>query len=117
MPLLLSWLIHSLALLALPWLMDSVRVDGFLAAVVAAAVLGLVNALIRPVLVFLTLPVTLLTLGFFIFVINGLTFWAVASLLPGFTVAGFWPAVGAALLYSLISWALSTLLSGLSNKT
>ena len=78
-------------------------------ALIAALVLGLVNTLIRPVLVLLTLPVTLLTLGLFILVINGLLFWVVAQLITGFHVGGLWSAVGAALLYSLISWALSAL--------
>ena len=72
--------------------------------------LGLVNALIRPILVILTLPVTMLTLGLFIFVINGLLFWVVATLLPGFNVGGFGAAFVGALLYSVISWLLSMLI-------
>jgi len=79
-------------------------------ALVAALILGLVNTLIRPILVLLTLPVTLLTLGLFIFIINGLLFWMVSSMVGGFHVTGFWAAVGGALLYSIISWALSSLL-------
>ena len=71
---------------------------------------GLINTLIRPVLVLLTLPVTLLTLGLFIFVINGLLFWAVGSFMPGFHVDGFWAGVFGAIVYSLISWALASLL-------
>jgi putative membrane protein len=67
----------------------------------------LANTLVRPVLVLLTLPVTLLTLGLFLLVINGLLFWAVGSILVGFSVGGFWPGVFGALLYSVISWALS----------
>lgn len=110
MLLLASWLINAAALLALPYLMHSVRVDNIPAALIAALVLGLVNALIRPILVLLTLPVTVLSMGLFIFVINGLMFWAVAHLVDGFHVAGFWSAVGGALLYSIISWALSTIL-------
>lgn len=90
--------------------MQSVEVSHVGTALIAALVLGLVNTLIRPLLVLLTLPVTLLTLGLFIFVINGLMFWAVASMIGGFEVSGFWAAVGGALLYSLISWALSALL-------
>jgi putative membrane protein len=97
-------------LFAVSYLMRSVQVDNLTAALIAALVLGLVNTLIRPVLVLLTLPVTLVTLGLFIFVINGLMFWAVAHLVGGFQVAGFWSAVGGALLYSIISWALSALL-------
>lgn len=110
MRLVVTWIINALALLALPYLMQSVQVDSIGTALVAALVLGLVNTLIRPLLVLLTLPVTLLTLGLFIFVINGVLFWLVAQLVGGFHVAGFWSAVGAALLYSVISWALSALL-------
>jgi putative membrane protein len=110
MRLLLIWLINSVSLLALPYLMDSVRVGSFVTALIAALVLGLVNTLIRPLLVLLTLPVTVVTLGLFILVINGLMFWLVAQLIGGFEVAGFWSAVLAALLYSIISWALAGLL-------
>jgi putative membrane protein len=108
--LLVTWLINAAALFALPYLMQSVRVESFGTALIAALVLGLVNVLIRPVLVLLTLPVTVLTLGLFIFVINGLLFWLVTNFVGGFQVAGFWSAVGAAILYSLISWALSALI-------
>jgi len=110
MRLLLTWLINAAALFAVPYLMDSVRVDSFASAMFAALILGLVNTLIKPILILLTLPVTVLTLGLFIFVINGLLFWAVANFVKGFSVAGFWSAIGGALLYSIISWALSTLL-------
>ena len=110
MRLLLVWLINTVALLALPYLMSSIHVDTFAAALIAALILGLVNTFIRPVLILLTLPVTLLTLGLFIFVINGLLFWAVGSWLEGFHVAGFWSGVGGAILYSIISWALSAIL-------
>ena len=110
MKLLLAWLINAVALLALPYLLSSIRVDSFTAALVAALVLGLINTFIRPLLVLLTLPATLLTLGLFIFVINGLLFWFVGSFIEGFHVAGFWPAFFGAILYSIISWALSALL-------
>lgn len=110
MRLLITWLINTLALLAVPYLMHSVQFTSFGAALIAALVLGLVNTLIRPVLLLLTLPATLLTLGLFIFVINGLMFWLVSQLVSGFYVAGFWAAVGGAILYSIVSWALSTLL-------
>ena len=107
--LLLSWLINALALLALPYVVPSVQVDSFGTALVAALLLGFVNTLIRPLLVLLTLPVTVLTLGLFIFVINGLLFWMVASFVEGFHVAGFWSAVLGAIVYALISWAASVL--------
>lgn len=107
--LLVVWLINALALMAVAYLMPSIQVSSFGAALVAALVLGLVNAVIRPVLVLLTLPVTILTLGLFIFVLNGLLFWMVGTWLQGFEVAGFWPAVFGAILFSLVSWALSAL--------
>jgi len=110
MRLLLTWLINAAALFALPFLMSSVTVTHFGAAVVAALVLGLVNTLVRPLLVLLTLPVTVLSLGVFILVINALLFWAVTHLIDGIEVAGFWSAFIASILYSIISWALSTLL-------
>ena len=86
--LLVVWLINALALIAVAYLMPSITVSSFGAALVAALVLGLINAVVRPVLVLLTLPVTLLTLGLFIFVLNGLLFWMVGSWLEGFGVGG-----------------------------
>lgn len=109
---LLVWLVNALALLALPYVVPSVQVDGFVTALVAALVLGLVNTLVRPVLILLTLPVTLVTLGLFIFVINGLLFWMVANFLEGFRVAGFGSAVLGAIVYAVISWAASALVFG-----
>jgi putative membrane protein len=110
MRLLLVWLINAAALFVVPYLIPSIRVQDFTTALIAALVLALVNTLIRPVLVLLTLPVTVLTLGLFILVINGLLFWVVANFIKGFQVAGFWSAVGGALVYTIISWALSALL-------
>ena len=110
MRLILTWLINAVALIALPYIFRSISVDSFFTAVLVAVVLGLINTLIRPLLVLLTLPVTLLTLGLFIFVINGLLFWAVGSFMPGFHVDGFWAGVFGAIVYSLISWALASLL-------
>jgi putative membrane protein len=109
---LLVWLINALALLALPYVVPSVRVDSFLTALVAALILGLVNTLIRPILVLLTLPVTLVTLGLFVFVINALLFWFVASFVQGFSVGGFWSAFFGAIVYALISWTASHLVFG-----
>jgi putative membrane protein len=109
---LIVWLINALALLALPYLVPSVRVDSFGTALVAALILGFVNTLIRPILVLLTLPVTLVTLGLFVFVINALLFWLVASFVQGFSVGGFWSAFFGAIVYALISWAASHLVFG-----
>jgi putative membrane protein len=110
MRLLLTWFINAIALFALPYLMTSIKVDSIGTALIAALILGLINTLIRPILVLLTLPVTFLTLGLFIFVINALLFWAASEIVGGFQVAGFWSAFGGAILYSIISWILSSLL-------
>ncbi len=110
MRLLLIWVFNAAALVAVAYVLPGIKVDGFGSALIAALFLGLVNTLVRPVLVLLTLPITLLSLGMFIVVINGFLFWFVGSVLAGFTVAGFWYGVGGALLYSVFSWALATLL-------
>lgn len=107
--LLLVWLLNALALMAVAYLMPSVQVASFGAALVAALVLGLVNTLVRPVLVLLTIPVTILTLGIFYFVLNGLLFWGVGSLLEGFEVGGLASGILGGILYGLIAWALSAL--------
>jgi putative membrane protein len=106
--LLLIWLLNGLALLAVANYVPGIHVDGFGAALIAAFFLGLVNTLIRPMLLLLTLPVTVITLGLFIFVINGALFWLVGSLLRGFVVDSFWHGVLGAVLYSIFSWALSS---------
>lgn len=111
MRILLVWILNAVALWLVTLVLPGVRVDDELSAFIAAIVLGLVNAAIKPILVILTLPVTVLTLGLFLLVLNGLLFWGVASVLPGFHVDGFWWGVGGALLYSLLTWAFSTLLS------
>jgi len=110
MRLLLIWIFNAMALIAVAYLLPGIKVDGFTSALVAALILGLVNTLIRPVLVLLTLPITVITLGLFIFVINGLLFWFVGSVLKGFVVEDFTYGLLGAILYSLFSWALSTLL-------
>lgn len=112
MRILLIWLLNSLALFAVTLVLPGVHiVQWWPHALIAVLVLGLVNALVRPVLVILTLPITVLTLGLFLLVINALLFWAVGSLLEGFRVDGFWWAMAGALLYSLLSWAFSTVLN------
>ena len=110
MRLLAAWLINALALLALPYLLSSIHVASFATALGVAVVLGLINAVIRPVLLLLTLPVTLLTLGLFIFAINGMMFMLAAWLLEGFVVDGFLAGVIGSALYSVISWLLTKLL-------
>jgi putative membrane protein len=110
MRLLLLWLVNAVALMAVAYLLPGITVASFVTALIAALVLGLVNAVIKPILILLTLPVTLLTLGLFILVINGLLFWFVGSFIDGFTVSGFWPGMFGAIAYSIVSWALSALL-------
>ena len=104
------WVINALALLALPYVFSSIHVSSFGTALLVALVLGLINTLLRPLLVLLTLPVTLLTLGLFIFVINGLMFLLAGWLLDGFKVDGLWAGVLGSTIYSLISWLLTKLL-------
>jgi putative membrane protein len=108
--LLARWIINAAALLLVAYIYPGVSVDSFFSALVAALVLGLVNAVVRPLLVILTLPVTLLTLGLFLFVINALLFWVVAELVKGFTVSGFGAALVGSILYSLITLVTSWLL-------
>ena len=109
MRILLVWLVNALALIAVAYLLPSINVSSFTSALIAALVLGLVNAIIRPVLILLTLPVTVLTLGLFIFVINALLFWLVGSILDGFHVQGFVGALIGSILFSIVSWLLSAI--------
>jgi len=108
--LLIVWVLNAVALMAVAYLMPSITVTSFFSALLAAFALGFVNTLIRPVLTLLTLPISILTLGFFYLVLNGLLFWMVGKLLNGFSVDGFWAAVFGGLLYGLISWLLVLLI-------
>jgi putative membrane protein len=108
--LLARWILNAAALLLVAYLYPGVHVDSFVAALLAALVLGLVNAVVRPLLVILTLPVTLVTLGLFLFVINALLFWLVAEVVHGFAVSGFVAALVGSILYSLITLVTSWLL-------
>jgi putative membrane protein len=101
MKIIVRWLLLAAALLLVAHLYPGVSVASFTTALIAAFVLGLFNTLVRPLLVLLTLPVTLITLGLFLFVINALMFWAAASVLDGFNVAGFSAALIGSLLYSV----------------
>jgi len=108
--LLAAWAINTLALIAVAYLIPGITVSSFVTALIAALVLGLVNAVVRPILILLTLPVTILTLGVFIFILNGLLFWFVGYVVEGFNVSGFWAGFFGAIVFSLISWLLSALL-------
>ena len=107
MKLLLRWLINALTLLAIAYYLPGIEVAGFYAALVTALVLGLVNALIKPLFIFFTLPINILTLGLFTFVINALLFWFVSTIVEGFEVAGFWAAFSGALALTIVSWIVS----------
>ncbi|HAF01003.1 MAG TPA: hypothetical protein DCO68_09455 [Methylophilaceae bacterium] len=109
MKLLVSWVLNALALLAVAYLVPGIHVSGIVIALVAAVVIGMANILIKPILVILTLPVTIITLGLFIFVINGLLFWGVGHFLQGFEVSTFTAGIMGALAYSVISWILSAI--------
>lgn len=113
MKLLVKWLLSAVALLIVAYLYSGVQVSSFGSAMIAALVIGLLNTVLRPVLVVLTLPVTILTVGLFLFVVNGLMFWAASGLLNGFHVSGFWAAMLGALIYSLLGLVIESLVSRL----
>ena len=106
MTFLLKWLISTLAVIITAYLLPGVHVRNFFAALVAALVLGIINAIIRPIFVVLTLPLTVVTLGLFLFVINALLILLTSAVVPGFEVRGFWWALLFSLVLSVISWAL-----------
>ena len=112
MRLLLGWLINAAAIFLLPYLLAAVNIKDFGTAMLVALVIGLLNTFIRPVLLLLTLPVNVLTLGLFTLVINGPMFWVTSRLVDDFTITSFGWAVLAAVLYSLISGLISAVLLG-----
>ncbi|WP_027994764.1 phage holin family protein [Simplicispira psychrophila] len=116
MKLLTQWLLSAAALLLVAYLYSGVEVRSFSAALIAAFVIGLFNAVLRPVLVVLTLPVTIVTVGLFLFVINALMFWAAAGVLDGFYVRGFGAALLGSLLYSALGLVIESALGGLFTK-
>ena len=116
MKIIVRWLLLAAALLLVQRVYSGVSVDSYTAALIAALVLGLFNTLVRPLLVLLTLPVTLLTLGLFLFVINALMFWAAASVLQGFNVAGFSAALIGSLIYSLCGMVIDVAVERIFNR-
>ena len=116
MRLVLKWLLSALALLMVTYVYSGVQVSNFTSALIAAAVIGLLNMIVRPVLVVLTLPVTIVTLGLFLFVINALLFWAASGLLQGFNVNSFVAALIGSLIYSLLGLVIEAALGGLFSK-
>ncbi|MBT9510833.1 MAG: phage holin family protein [Acidovorax sp.] len=116
MKLLLKWLLSAAALLFVAYIYSGVEVKSFTSALIAAFVIGLFNVVLRPVLVVLTLPVTIVTVGLFLFVINALMFWAAASVLDGFHVTGFGAALLGSLIYSVLGVLIESALGGLFTK-
>ncbi len=108
--LLLVWILNAVALLVVAYLLPGITVASFGSALIAALVLGLLNTVVKPLLILLTLPLTVVTLGLFLLVLNALVFWWAGSILKGFQVEGFWWAVIGAIIYSLVSGALASLL-------
>ncbi len=104
---LLTWLLTALALVITANLVPGFTVKSFVSALVAAVILGLINAIIRPLLVFLTLPITIVTLGLFLFVINALTIWLAGSITPGFQVVGFPPALVGSIVLTIVASVLN----------
>lgn len=108
---LIRWVINALALILMSHVIKGIEVDHLLAAFVAAAVLGVINAVLRPILLLLTLPITLLTLGLFVLVINGFMLYIAGTVVRGFHVSGFWASVFGALFLSVISWIANAFIS------
>jgi putative membrane protein len=105
---LLHWLVVAIALWVSAYIVPGVTVTSWTSLIVAALVLGLINALVRPILVILTLPLTIVTMGLFYLVVNGAAFALAASITPGFSLAGFWSAVWGALVVSIVNWAIGS---------
>lgn len=108
---LLTWIAAAISLLITAYVVPGFTVNSFTTALIAAAILGLVNALVRPILIILTLPFTLLTFGLFLFVINALMLWLVGFITPGFVVTGFLPALLDSIVLTLVATVLGQLVT------
>ena len=105
------WLALTASIIAAAYLLDGIHISGFFAALFAAAILGILNAVLRPIALVITLPINVLTLGLFTFVINALMLKMASGVIPGFDVHGFWTAVFGSLIISIISWLLNSFIS------
>ncbi len=108
---LIRWLILTVSIIITSYLIDGIHVAGFFSAFFAAAILGILNAFFRPILFILTLPITILTLGLFTFVVNAVMLLMVSGLVPGFQVDGLWSAIWGSLFISIVSWLLTSFIS------
>lgn len=107
----IRWLILTAAIMFASYVIDGIQVKGFFTALFAAAILGILNAFFRPILIILTLPINILSLGLFTFIINAMLLKMASGVISGFQVYGFWSAVFGSLLISLVSWALSSFIN------
>jgi putative membrane protein len=103
--------INLLILAFVAWLVPGIQVRGVFSLIFAGIILGILNAFVRPVLILITLPLSILTIGLFVFVINGFVFWLTSQMVKGFDIASFWTAVGGAFIYSIMSLLVSLVLS------
>ena len=108
---LVRWLVLTAAIIVASYLLDGIQVRGFFSAFFAAAILGVLNAFFRPILIILTLPINILTLGLFTFIINALLLKMASGVISGFDVQGFWAAVFGSIIISVVSWALNSFIS------
>jgi putative membrane protein len=108
---LIRWLVLTAAIIVASYLLDGIQVKGFFSAFFAAAILGVLNAFFRPILIILTLPINILTLGLFTFIINALLLKMASGVISGFDVRGFWAAVFGSVIISVVSWALNSFIS------
>jgi putative membrane protein len=116
MGLLIRLVVNAVALIAVAYVVPGIHVGGFFGALIAALILGIVNAVLRPILVVLSLPLELVTLGLFTLVINALLFWLVGALHVGLSVDGFWPAFWGAIVMAIVSWLLSLFTRGFEER-
>ena len=111
MGILIRWIILTVSIIIASYLLEGIHISSFFSAFLAAAALGILNALFRPILLILTLPINILTLGLFTFIINALMLKMASGIIPGFEVHGFWTAVIGSLIISVISWLLNSFIS------
>ena len=111
MGLFVRWLVLTVSIMLTSYLMDGIQVTGFFSALFAAALLGILNAFFRPILLVLTLPINILTLGLFTFVLNAVLLLTVAGVIPGLAVSGFWSAVFGSLLIGIVSWLMTSFIN------
>lgn len=109
MRILVRWLLSALALILITYVVPGIHITSFYTALIAALVLGLINALIKPIIVLLTLPFNIITLGLFTLVINTALFWLASTIVKGFGIDGFWPAFWGALVMMVTGWIVNTI--------